>query len=49
VKQEKQAKVRVPENLDGNGQGREVELSIRREVGGLEDKLERREDEGGRP
>jgi hypothetical protein len=41
---------RVAEGVDGNGneEGREVHLIIGREVGGLEDKFERREDEGGR-
>jgi hypothetical protein len=41
---------RVAEGVDGNGNGedREVELIIGREVGGLEEEIERREDEGGR-
>jgi hypothetical protein len=39
---------RVAEGVDGNGEGREVDLIIGREVGDLEDKFERREDEGGR-
>jgi hypothetical protein len=41
---------RVAEGMDGNGngEGREVELIIGREVGGLEDEFEKREDEGGR-
>jgi hypothetical protein len=43
---------RVAEGVDGNGngngEGREVELIIGREVGGLEEKFERRDDEGGR-
>jgi hypothetical protein len=41
---------RVAEGVDGNGngEGREVELIIGREVGSLEDEFERREDEGGR-
>jgi hypothetical protein len=38
----------VAEGVDGNGEGREVELIIGREVGGLEEEIERREDEGGR-
>jgi hypothetical protein len=33
---------------NGNGEGREVDLIIGREVGDLEVKFERREDEGGR-
>jgi hypothetical protein len=41
---------RVAEAVDGNRnrEGREVDLIIGREVGGLEHKFERREDEGGR-
>jgi hypothetical protein len=41
---------RVTEGVDGNGngEGREVDLIIGREVGGLEEGFERREDEGGR-
>jgi hypothetical protein len=39
---------RVAEGMDGNGEGREVDLIIGREVGSLEDEFERREDEGGR-
>jgi hypothetical protein len=39
---------RVAEGVDGNGEGREVELIIGREVGSLDDQFERREDEGGR-
>jgi hypothetical protein len=39
---------RVAEGVNGNGEGREVELIIGREVGGLENEFERREDEGGR-
>jgi hypothetical protein len=41
---------RVAKGVDGNGNGesREVYLIIGREVGGLEEKFERREDEGGR-
>jgi hypothetical protein len=41
---------RVAEGVDGNGngEGREVDLIIGREVEGLEDEFERREDEGGR-
>jgi hypothetical protein len=41
---------RVAEGVDGNGngEGRDVDLIIGREVGGLEDEFERREDEGGR-
>jgi hypothetical protein len=34
--------------VDGNGEGREVDLIIGREVGGLEEEIERREDEGWR-
>jgi hypothetical protein len=34
--------------VDGNGDGREVDLIIGREVGGLEEEFERREDERGR-
>jgi hypothetical protein len=34
--------------VDRNGEGREVDLIIGREVGGLEAEFERREDEGGR-
>jgi hypothetical protein len=41
---------RVAEGVDGNenGEGREVELIIGREMGGLEEECEKREDEGGR-
>jgi hypothetical protein len=41
---------RVAEGVDGNGngEGREVDLIIGGEVGGLEEEFERREDEGGR-
>jgi hypothetical protein len=39
---------RMAEGVDGNGEGGEVELIIGREVGDLEDKFERREDERGR-
>jgi hypothetical protein len=39
---------RVTEGMDGNGEGREVDLIIGREVGGLEEKFERREYERGR-
>jgi hypothetical protein len=41
---------RVAEGVDGNGsgEGREVELMIGREVKGLEEEFQRREDEGGR-
>jgi hypothetical protein len=39
---------RVVEGVDGNGEGREVDSIIGREVGGLEEEFERREDEGGR-
>jgi hypothetical protein len=39
---------RVAEGMDGNGEGREVDWIIGREVGGLEEEFERREDEGGR-
>jgi hypothetical protein len=34
--------------VDGNGEGRDVDLIIGREMRGLEDEFERREDEGGR-
>jgi hypothetical protein len=39
---------RVAEGVDGNGESGEVELMIGRDAGGLADKFERREDEGGR-
>jgi hypothetical protein len=39
---------RVVEGVDGNGEGRKVDLIIGREVGGLEEEFERREDEGRR-
>jgi hypothetical protein len=39
---------RMAESVDGNVEGGKVDLIIGREVGGLEDEFERREDEGGR-
>jgi hypothetical protein len=38
----------VAEGVDGNGEGRDVDLMTGREVGGFEDEFDTREDEGGR-